>query len=90
MSEPGEILWRATNLFHNSLVLLVLARVLLSWLYPHVRNTFVFWVWRLSEPLLEPLRRILPRGGTDFSPWVALILIFLARQLIFRLLYTLF
>lgn len=90
MSEPGEILWRTANLFLNSLVLLILARVMLSWLYPQMRNTLVFWVWRLSEPFLAPLRRALPHTGVDFSPWVALILIFLARQLIFRLLYSLF
>jgi YggT family protein len=90
MSEPGEILWRATNLFLNSLVLLILARVMLSWLYPNVRNTLVFWVWRLSEPILQPLRRVLPHTGLDLSPWLALILIFLARQAIFQVLYTLF
>ena len=90
MSEPGEILWRAVNLFANSLVILVIARALLSWLYPNVRNTLVFWVWRLTEPFLEPLRRVLPYSGMDLSPWVALILIFFSRQLIFKLLYTLF
>lgn len=90
MSQPGEILWRTANLFLNSLVVLTLARVMLSWLYPQMRNTLVFWVWRLTEPFLAPLRRALPRTGVDFSPWVALILIFLARGFIFRLLYTLF
>jgi len=90
MSSLGNVLWRAADLFLNSLVVLVLARVLLSWLYPNMRNTLVFWVWRLSEPWLLPLRRLLPRTGVDFSPWVALILIFLARQFIFRVLYTLF
>jgi YggT family protein len=90
MSDLGGVLWSAANLLLNSLVLLVLARVALSWLYPNLRNTLVFWVWRLTEPLLSPIRRFLPYAGVDFSPWVALILIFLARKFIFRLLYTLF
>ena len=90
MSELGGVLWRTSELFLNSLVVLILARVVLSWLYPNLRNTLVFWVWRLTEPILSPLRRILPHSGIDFSPWVALILIFLARRIIFRLLFTLF
>lgn len=90
MSELGGVLWRTSELFLNSLVVLILARVALSWLYPNLRNTLVFWVWRLTEPLLSPLRRVLPRSGIDFSPWVALILIFVARRVIFRLLFTLF
>jgi YggT family protein len=90
MSDLGVVLWRTSELFLNSLVFLVLARVALSWFYPNLRNTLVYWVWRLSEPVLAPLRRILPHTGIDLSPWAALILIFLARQFIFRLLYTLF
>lgn len=90
MSDLGGVLWRAADLFLNSVVVLVLARVILSWLYPNQRNTLVFWVWRATEPILAPIRRFLPHSGIDFSPWVALILIFLARQFIFRLLFTLF
>jgi len=90
MSVLGGVLWRAAELFLNSLVVLVIVRVALSWIYPNVRNTLVFWVWRLTEPLLAPIRRLLPHSGIDFSPWVALILILLARGFIFRILYTLF
>ena len=89
MSELAYVLARATDLFANSLIVLTLARVVLSWIYPNVRNTLVFWVWRLTEPFLEPIRRILPRTGrADLSPWVALVLIFLARTLIIEFLYT--
>ena len=90
MSSLGGVLWQAADLFLRSLVVLVLARVILSWLYPNLQNTLVFWVWRATEPILAPIRRFLPHSGIDFSPWVALILIFLARQFIFRLLFTLF
>lgn len=90
MADLGGVLWRAAELFLNSLVILVLLRVVFSWIYPNLRNTLIFWIWRLTEPLLAPIRRLLPHTGIDFSPWVALILIFLARQVIFRVLYTLF
>ena len=91
MSELGYVLYRAVNLFANSLVVIILARVVLAWVYPNVRNTLVFWTWRLSEPFLEPIRRLLPRtGGMDISPWVALILIFILRRVIFNILYNVF
>ncbi len=46
-------------------------------------------MWRLTEPFLEPIRRMLPfRSGLDLSPWVALLLIFVLRTIIIRLLYT--
>ena len=91
MSELGFVLYRVVDLFATSLVAVILARVVLSWVYPNVRNTLVFWVWRLSEPFLGPLRRMLPHmGGMDLSPWVALILIFILRRVIFNILYNVF
>lgn len=89
MSELAYVLARATNLFANSLIVLIFARVILSWIYPNVRSTLVFWVWRLTEPFLDPLRRILPRMGTlDVSPWAALFLIFIGRAVILNFLYN--
>ena len=91
MSDFGWVMRRALDLFANSLVIVILARVVLAWVYPNVRNTLVFWVWRLSEPFLGPLRRMLPHtGGMDLSPWVALILIFILRRVIFNILYNVF
>ena len=91
MSDLGWVLYRAVDLFANSLVILIIGRVILSWIYPNQQNTLIFWVWRLTEPFLDPLRRIIPRmGGMDLSPWAALILIFILRRLIFNTLYTVF
>ena len=89
MSTPAYILIRVVQLFSNSLLLLIFARVILSWIYPNLRNTLIWWIWRLTEPILAPIRRMLPlMGGIDLSPWVAMLLIFLARGVIIRFLYT--
>ncbi|GMQ77841.1 MAG: hypothetical protein BMS9Abin02_0332 [Anaerolineae bacterium] len=41
------------------------------------------WVFRLTEPLLAPIRRLLPSsGGADFSPLVLLLGIWLLRVLL--------
>jgi len=54
-----------------------------------MRNTLVFWVWRLSEPWLGPLRRMLPvTGRMDWSPFLALVLISVARAVLLQFLST--
>ena len=66
----------------------VIVGVVLSWLVsfnvvnPH--NQLVSMIWRMTntvtEPLLGPIRRILPTlGGMDFSPVVLLLLISFAQ-----------
>ena len=90
MSELGIVLIKSVQLLANSMVALIFARIFLSWIYPNLRNTLVYWVWRLTEPILGPIRRMLPRTGPmDLSVWVALLLIFFARRLIIGFLYTL-
>lgn len=54
---------------------LIVARVVLSWLNPQPRNEFLLMVIRLTEPLLGPLRRLIPLRGIDLSPILAWLLI---------------
>ena len=52
--------------------LILLARVLLSW-FPDIdrSNAIVQFLFDVTEPVLEPVRRRLPRGSSiDFSPLV--------------------
>jgi YggT family protein len=61
---------------------LLLARVLLSWFMAPHHPVFHFF-WSITEPILAPIRKILPAmGGWDFSPIVA----FLAIDIISRFL----
>jgi YggT family protein len=69
----------------------VLATIILSWLIAfniiNTRNQFVDQVWRalqaLTEPVLRPIRRILPKfSGIDLSPIVLFILIYLIQRVI--------
>ncbi|MFN3836052.1 MAG: YggT family protein [Glycocaulis sp.] len=73
----------------NLLVLIVFINVIMSWLVAfnviNPRNQFVNTIWRvtsaLTEPLLSPIRRILPPlGGIDLSPIILLLLIFFVRE----------
>ena len=54
--------------------LIVFGAVILSWVHLPSGNPVVRFVNRLTEPLLQPIRRALPAlGGLDFSPVVLLI-----------------
>ena len=54
--------------------LLVLGRVLVSWIDPMARNTVSRYLVALTEPLLAPIRRVLPQTGmVDFAPLVLML-----------------
>ena len=57
--------------------LAILARVLISWFRPNPDNPLVRMVWEITEPIMRPLRRVIPPlGGTlDITPMIALFLL---------------
>ena len=69
----------------------VILHVVLSWLVVfnvvNTRNRFIFTVgdilYKLTEPVLGPIRRILPNlGGIDISPLVLLLLLIFVQNLL--------
>jgi len=61
----------------------------MSWV-PNVRQTAIGQLFaRVCEPYLEPFRRIIPPigGMIDISPWLAFIVLYLARLGLSRLPY---
>ncbi len=77
-----DILYFIRILF-DLLSILILLRVILSWYSPRSTNVLLVILHRVTEPLLAPLRRIIPRVGMfDFTPLAAVILLQLAYYLI--------
>lgn len=75
---------------------LILIRVLLSWINvnpyrPTIDHPLVRLLYRITDPVLGPLRRIVPPigGAIDITPVVALLLLELLRQVIIRALLAL-
>jgi YggT family protein len=63
--------------------LVVLAAVVMSWVRMDPRNPLAGIVYSLTEPVLGPIRRLLPpMGGLDFSPMVLLIALRMLRGLL--------
>jgi YggT family protein len=92
----GEILLSTSDLAFTALTLLVLARVILSWVVSFgggqiLGNRIVELIFQLSEPILRPFQRLLPpMGMMDFSPMVALIVLIVARQIVEAIINTFF
>ena len=66
----------------------IIARALISWVSPDPYNPVVQFLYRITEPVLNPLRRLVPawKIGLDLSPMIAiLIIVFLKRFLVVSL-----
>ena len=62
---------------------IVLIRVLMSWVNPNPYNPIVQIIYKLTEPVLAPVRRVLPpMGGFDLSPLVVFGVIWFLKTLI--------
>jgi len=56
---------------------IIVARALISWVNPDPYNKIVIFLYRVTEPVLEPIRRRIPRHSLpiDFSPLIVLLII---------------
>jgi YggT family protein len=92
----GEILLNTSNLIFTVLTLLVLARVILSWVVSfgggQLRgNAIVIMIFQLSEPILRPFQRLVPpMGMMDFSPMVAMIVLVIGQQVVATIIAVVF
>ena len=60
---------------------IIIIRALISWVNPDPYNSIVQFLYRVTEPILMPIRRILPAmGGFDLSSIVALVGIVFIRS----------
>ena len=58
------------------LELMIFARVALSFVNPGGRGPIASFIISTTEPLLAPIRRVLPQTGMlDFSPWIVCLVI---------------
>ena len=64
---------------------IIIAAALMTWVSPDPRNPVVMFLRRVTEPVLEPVRRLLPpwrTGGLDLSPLIVLIAIQFVERVI--------
>ena len=94
----NPFLWLVDTII-NIYIWLLIASAVLSWLIAfnvvNTRNPIVHsvgdFLYRVTEPLLRPIRNMLPNlGGIDVSPVILIIALLFLRQLIFWLYIRLF
>ncbi len=73
----------------NILNIIIIIRVLLSWLAPYTHNDFTDVIYAVSEPILRPFRVIFPMGYSriDISPILAYLALNLIRRLLFWIIF---
>ena len=61
---------------------LIIIRALISWVNPDQYNPIVQFLYKTTEPILNPIRRLFPfimRSGIDISPIIAFLVIMFLR-----------
>ena len=72
-----HILATFISILSTVLIFAIIIRALLSWFQPAQGTGLTRVLDDVTEPILAPIRRMLPPvGGMDFSPILALILIY--------------
>ena len=86
-------LYNLINTVINVYIWVLIAQVVLSWLVAfnviNTRNRVVYligdFLHRLTEPVLRPIRSLLPNmGGLDISPVVLILALYFVRDLAFQ------
>jgi YggT family protein len=70
--------------------LVIIAAALITWVNPDPHNPIVTFLRRATEPVLEPVRRLLPpwkTAGLDLSPVIVLLVIQFVQRVILPSLY---
>lgn len=62
---------------------ILIARAILSWVNPDPYNPIVNFLYRVTEPVLEKVRRNLPNtGGLDLSPLMIILAIYFLKMFV--------
>ena len=88
--QPVVVAWLFGFVYYLCRILTyaIFARAILSWFMPRRQNLLMLLLNDITEPLLVPLRRVIPRLGMfDLSPLVAIGILYLITLLLSLLLY---
>ena len=90
MAKVVIALAKTLDLVLRIYIWIIIIGAIISWVNPDPYHPVVKTINRLTEPVLRPIRRIIPPiGGLDFSPVVAIFLVYLIQILVIHLLYRL-
>ncbi len=72
------------NLLITVLYIAIIGRVILTWIpMGNPNNPLVVLIYQITEPILAPIRRVVPRMGMfDLTPMIAIIILGLIQGLV--------
>ena len=88
--HPGwtDLILSCIAYFCRILALLVFTRALLSWFRPDSYSWPMVTLYDLTDPILTPLRRIIPAfGGLDLTPLLAILILYFVPSVISSLVH---
>jgi len=69
------------DLFLTIYIWIIIARAIISWVNPYPYHPLVRFLYRVTEPVLAPVRRIIPPiAGIDISPVIVIFVIFFIQN----------
>ena len=80
----SAVLITFVKLLSTLLWVLLLARVIISWTNPRGGGSLVAFVYQVTEPILAPIRRVIPpTSGIDWSPLIAMLILAAVSRVIY-------
>jgi YggT family protein len=63
-------------------IYIIIARAIISWVSPDPYNPIVRFLYRVTEPVLRPVRERLPisQMGIDFSPMIVILGLYVLKE----------
>ena len=72
-------------------IFILFARVICSWIRVNPYGKVFQFIFSLTEPLLAPIRRLMPKTMLlDFSPMILMLVLILLQRLLLTLIYMIF
>ena len=77
------------NLIIIVYIWIIIARAILSWVSPDPYNPVVRFLYRVTEPVLRPVRERLGafQIGLDFSPMIVILVLYFLKEFLVPVLY---
>ena len=77
------------NLVIVAYIWIIIARAIVSWVSPDPSNPIVRFLYRVTEPVLRPVRERLPtyQIGLDFSPMIVILVLYFLKEFLIPVLY---
>jgi YggT family protein len=67
----------------NVYEIIIIVRAVLSWFNPNPYNHIVRFLIDVTDPVMNPIRRIIPMPGIDFSPMIVILIIELIKRFLY-------